>query len=269
MGLEKTQTIGRIVVPPHQSQHRLRRGAGRGLEHQSGAWAVQDHRRRTDLDPDQVPERQGRRGGRRDGSEQPRGALRGELGADPRSLLPAERRPRQCAMEEHRRRRHLERDQGRRLPGVGERPHRPGDRGQQSPGRLRHGRGRHQPQRQAREGRQGTDLAERTVSQRRCGKVLDQDGAAERAALLLLSGAGRSQGSGPGVLLLDATGLVRRRRQDRALGQPGHPRGLARPLDRSRGPQSPGRGQRRRRVADLGQGRQLDCPQPDPDRPVL
>ena len=68
-------------------------------------------------------------------------ALRVELRARARPVLPQERRARERAVEEHRRRQDVDEDQGRRIPRDDEGTHQRRDLAQQSEHDLRAGRG--------------------------------------------------------------------------------------------------------------------------------
>ena len=104
MGLEKTQTIGRIVVHPTNPNIVWVAASGAAWNNNPGARALQDDRWWPDVATGEVHQRQGRFHRRRDRPHQPEHALCLQLGAQPRAVLPQERRPRQRALEEHRRR---------------------------------------------------------------------------------------------------------------------------------------------------------------------
>ena len=116
---------------PDQLRHRLRRGAGPGLQRASAARHLQVGRRRQDLAPHAVPRREDRRRRPVDRSEEPERDLRRAVGGQPHAVGHVERRPRQRPVQVHRRRRHLDRDhqeprparrpvgQGRRLGVAG------------------------------------------------------------------------------------------------------------------------------------------------------
>ena len=54
VGLKETQSIARVVVHPKDPEHRLRRGGRPPVRTEPGARALQDDRRRQDLDEHQV-----------------------------------------------------------------------------------------------------------------------------------------------------------------------------------------------------------------------
>ena len=124
IGLDETQQIGRIVVDPRDPNIVYVAALGHAWGPNPERGLYKTHRRRQDLDARQVRQRQGRLRGPRDRSEQPERALGVELGAGSRTVLPPERRPGLRALEEHRRRRDVDRGQGRRFPRDDEGPHR-------------------------------------------------------------------------------------------------------------------------------------------------
>ena len=83
MGLDATQHIGRIAIHPRKSRHRVCGGARPPVGAESGARALQDDRRRKDVEAGAEHQRRHRRGRRSDGSAKPRHALRRGLRAAP------------------------------------------------------------------------------------------------------------------------------------------------------------------------------------------
>ena len=142
------KNVGLKTVRAHrQDPHRPAR-LGHGLRRRPGAAvgagrrprAVQDHRRRQDLEQGPQHQREHRRHRRRARPAEPGRARRRELPAPPARLDAHQRRPGQRDPPQHRRRQDVEEDHGgpaRRRP----RPHRPGDRPDRPGHGLRHRRG--------------------------------------------------------------------------------------------------------------------------------
>ena len=111
--------------PPDQPRHRLRRGVRPVLRPERRARRLQEHRRRQDLAADAVPRSAHRRGRYRDRRQQPERAVCCALGGVPHRVPDVERRPWQRPLQEHRRRRDLDRDHAQPGPATGcRRPHR-------------------------------------------------------------------------------------------------------------------------------------------------
>ena len=190
MGLEKTQPIGRIVVHPTESEHRLRRRARRAVERQSGARPLQDRRRRPDLAARQVRLRQGGLRRRRDRSVEPERRLGGELAARARPVLPEVRRPGFGALEDRptparRGRRSRAADSRRRRRAASASRSR-----RQSAHHVHDGRGGHGAESEAGQGASPRrKSADGPLPLRRRRRDVDAHERAEHAAVLLLAGA--------------------------------------------------------------------------------
>src|SRR6266513_91453 len=118
--------------------------------------------------------------------------------------------------------------------------------------------------------RQGrTDQALRSLSLDRRRREVGEDERQRRPALLLLAGTRRSEGCQSRLLVIDAGQFLQRRRQNDRQRDRRHSRRPSLDVDRPERSQSHRRRERRRRGADLGQGRQLGLPQHVPDRPAL
>ena len=141
MGLEKTQQIGRIVVHPTNPNivYVAALGAAWKSNPERGLYKTTDGGTTWKLIKF-ISDKAGFVDVAIDPSN-PERPLRGGLGAAAHAVLAQERRPGLGPLEVDRRRRDLDRDQGRRLPRGREGPHRPRDRAEQSEGRLRAGRG--------------------------------------------------------------------------------------------------------------------------------
>ena len=141
VGLENSEHIARVLVDPRALERRLRRRAGAALEGRRRPRAVQDDRRRQDLEGRPLHQREHGGDRRRLRPAQSRRALRRGLPAPAPRLDPDRRRTRVGHLPLDRRRGDLAEDQqgtARRRQG----PHRPGDLSRQSRRRLRHRRGR-------------------------------------------------------------------------------------------------------------------------------
>ncbi len=110
---------------PQGSEHRLRRGRRPPLRAESGAWRLQDDRRRQDLDEHEVHRQRHRLHRSRDAPDQPEHAVRGVVSAAPAALGLQRRRAGQRHLADRRRRqdvdtRHRQRPASQPAP----RPHR-------------------------------------------------------------------------------------------------------------------------------------------------
>ena len=110
MGLSDTQTIGRILVHPTESGHRLRRRLGARVDRQRNARRFQDDRRRQDVAQGLLPEPADRRVGPGDGSLESGRHLRLDVAAHPPQMeRPAGRariQRRRCLEDDRWRQRH-------------------------------------------------------------------------------------------------------------------------------------------------------------------
>ena len=121
MGLKKSFQIGRILDPPEEPEHRLRRRPRPALRAQRGARPVQDDRRRQDLEQDPLRRRQDRRHRHADAPDRPGDAARRHLRAasatcttsnDPSKKWGPRRRP----VQDDRRRQDLQEARPRACP---------------------------------------------------------------------------------------------------------------------------------------------------------
>ena len=187
IGLKETQTIARIVIDPKQSRRRLRRVAWPPVRTEPRARHLQDHRRRQDLEQDQVHRREHRLHRHRDRSVEQQHALRGELSAAAQRMLLQRRRPGQRALEDDRRGTDVDEADRQRTAGRHIRPHRARCRALEPERRLRADRGRRELERGA---------ARRDVRERGDGGAAAAVGAADTtgattAARLRPRGGGR------------------------------------------------------------------------------
>ena len=157
---------------PARREHRVRRRAGPRVGLQQGAWPLQEHRRRKNVGAEEVHQRQSgirRRGAR---PARPEHRVGVELRARAQPLLVSVRRAGIRALEEHRRRRDVDRGQGRRISRDDERTHRHRDRRVGSERHVRAGRGGHRAEsrrrtrRSSRRNRRPDCIAPRTPARR-------------------------------------------------------------------------------------------------------
>ncbi len=110
VGFRESHGISKIRIHPTNPRHHLRGVVRKVQRAQRGARRVQEHRRRRHLAPGAVPERPDRRDRHRHRPQQPRRALRLPLGGVPQGIHDVVRRAGQRHVQEHRRRRDLDRD---------------------------------------------------------------------------------------------------------------------------------------------------------------
>ena len=117
IGLRETQTIARIVIDPRNPDIVYVAALGPPLRPQSGAWRLQDHRRRQDVEQRQVHRRGHRLHRHRDRSFEPGRPVRRLVSAASHALRLQRRRARQRDLEDDRRRPSWTKITGNGLPG--------------------------------------------------------------------------------------------------------------------------------------------------------